>query len=76
MGKMSDMDLDRREAEEKTGAYSRRTYPESFGYNDAGELINEENGYSSEDFYELWKQANGIEDDENEDFEDEQELDI
>ena len=76
MGKMSEMDLDRREAGEETGAYSRRSYSESFGRNDSGELINEENGYSSDDLYELWKQANGIDDDENDDFEDEQELDI
>lgn len=76
MGKMGDIDLDRRESEEKSGDYSRRSYPESFGRNDSGELINEENGYSSDDLYELWKQANGIEDDENDDFEDEQELDI
>ena len=76
MGKMSEMDLDRREVEEQTGSYSRRSYPESFGRNDGGELINEENGYSSDDLYELWKQANGIEDDENDDLDDEQELDI
>ena len=76
MGKMSEMDLDRRESDEKTGAYSKRSYSESFGYNDGGELINEENGYSSEDLYELWKQANGIDDDENDDFEEEQELDL
>jgi hypothetical protein len=76
MGKMSEMDLDRREGEDQTGSYLRRYYPENYGRNDSGELINEENGYSSDDLYERWKQENGIEDDENDDIEDEQELDI
>lgn len=77
MGKMSDMDLDMRESEEKSGSYSRRSYPESFGRNDSGDYISEETGYSSDDLYELWKQANGIGDDEDDKIdEDEQELDI
>ena len=57
MGKMSQLDQERRENEILRDAYPGKAGTPIYGFNDSGKPISEEGGYSSADLHELWEKA-------------------